>query len=220
MSHKICLGLLMTAACGTQVADAPDAGLRVSPGKGDQPSEDAGAPGCATQATQLLANPSFDQFPDGTGWTQALIASDSPLITDADGVVEHTPPFKAWLGGIEAPIGATVKDWLVQDVTIPANTTQLVLTGVYDVRTSEAATTTEYDTAKLVITELDGTTIAVVLALSNATPKSAWTTFLHTFTQDLSGKKVRLRITSTNDELDPTSFYVDSLALTAMHCKN
>jgi hypothetical protein len=220
MAHKICLVLLMAAACDTQVSDTPDAGLKVSPGKGDQASEDAAVPGCATEATQLLANPSFDQFPEGTGWTQALIASNSPLITDADGVVEHTAPFKAWLGGIEAPIGGTVKDWLVQDVTIPANTTTLVLTGMHDVRTSEAATTTEYDTAKLLITELDGTTIAVVLALSNATPKSGWTTFGHTFTQDLSGKKVRLRITSTNDELDPTSFYFDSLALTAMRCKS
>jgi hypothetical protein len=191
----------------------PDAGVMPPPKDAMMPMGDA----CAPQVTQLLKNPSFDQPPQGTGWTQTLIISDSPLITDEDGVVEHTAPYKAWLGGFEALLFTTVTDSLVQNVTIPANTTALTLTGMYDVRTSEPASTTEYDTAKLTITETDGTVIATVLALSNKTPKTAWTMFGHAFTQNLSGKTVRFHITSTNDSLDVTSFFFDSLGLTATH---
>ena len=185
----------------------PDAGV----------TPDASAPppdACVQQITQLLVNPAFDEAPAGKGWTQTLIDADSPLVTDADGVTEQTPTMKAWLGGIEAPLGTTVKDTIVQDIMIPANTTSLVLTGFYDVRTGETGTTA-FDTAKLVVTKTDGTTIATVLSLSNLTPKTTWTTFAHAFSQNLSGQTVRIRITSTNDELDPTSFFFDSLSLLA-----
>jgi hypothetical protein len=178
---------------------------------------DAGAPppdACVPQITQLIVNAAFDEMPAGKGWTQTLIDADSPLVTDADGVTEQTPALKAWLGGIEAPLGATVKDTIVQDVVIPANTTSLVLTGFYDVRTGELGTTA-FDTAKLVVTKTDGTTIATVLSLSNLTAKTTWTTFAHAFSQNLSGQTVRIRITSTNDELDPTSFFFDSMSLLA-----
>jgi hypothetical protein len=179
--------------------------------------QDAGVPtpdACVQQITQLLVNPAFDETPAGKGWTQTLIDADSPLVTDADGVTEQTPTMKAWLGGIEAPLGVTVKDTLVQDVVIPANTTNLVLSGFYDVRTGELGTTA-FDTARLVVTKTDGTTIATVLSLSNLSAKTTWTTFAHAFSQNLSGQTVRIRITSTNDELDPTSFFFDSLSLVA-----
>ena len=169
---------------------------------------------CVPQVKQLLVNPAFDEAPQGKGWQQQLIVADSPLITGEDGVPEHTAPNKAWLGGFEASL-TTVKDSIVQNVAIPANTTHLVLTGFYDVRTAELDNTVEYDTAKLVITEVDGTVIETVLALSNKTAKTSWTMFGHAITQNLSGKTVRVRLTSTNDSLDPTSFYFDSLALTA-----
>src|SRR5262249_55400545 len=131
------------------------------------------------------------------------------------GVPEHTAPRKAWLGGFEAPLGEILADSLVQTVTIPANTTQLVISGVYDGRNHEAPSPTSYDTPEPFVARTDGSMFATVLALSNATPKAGWTAFAYTFTQNLSGKTVRVRLSSTNDELDPTSFYFDSLALTA-----
>jgi len=235
MVNKLCFGLVALTACSAQSSpseltlpdasqaartDAPNnppppppgADAAVVPADAATPAGDA----CVPQVTQLLVNPAFDNAPIGTGWSQTLIDVLSPLITDADGVVEHTTPYKAWLGGFEAGTG-TVKDSLVQNVAIPANTTHLVLTGMYDVRTDELPSTIEYDTAKLVITELDGTTIVTVLALSNTAPTTAWTMFGHAFTQNLSGKTVRVRLTSTNDLSDATSFFFDSLALTATH---
>ncbi|HEY5926733.1 MAG TPA: hypothetical protein VIV11_33835 [Kofleriaceae bacterium] len=224
---------LLACACAAQsgpapeINDTPDAGqvarLDARQDPPPPPPPDAGVlvdaatpPGdaCISQVKQLLVNPAFDASPQGAGWQQTLVDIESPLITGDDGVLEHTPALKAWLGGYEALVG-TATDVLVQNVTIPANTTHLVLTGMYDVRTGEPASTTAYDTAKLVITEMDGTVIATVLSLSNLTPKTAWTMFGHAFTQNLSGKTVRVRLTSSNDILDPTSFFFDSLALTA-----
>ena len=238
MSQKISFSLLMaTAACSAQASDppdvqgTPDAGQTARydaqnqpppPPPGSDAAVDAGVPpgdGCAQQVTQLLKNATFDQAPLSTQWSQTRIDPYEPLVVDDPtiGVPAHTPPARAWLGGIEAGLSIEVTDALVQNVTIPTTTTALTLTGMYDVRTSEAPTTIAYDTAALVITELDGTPIVTVLSASNLTPKTTWTMFGHAFTQNLAGKTVRVRITSTNDFSDPTSFFFDSLALTATH---
>jgi hypothetical protein len=172
---------------------------------------------CIPMTTQLLANASLDQSPQGAGWVEHVIKAGFPLITPEDnktGPIEHTAPYKAWLGGFT---GNGVTDVLYQDVAIPAATQQLALTGFHDVRTDEPAGSAAYDTAAIELTQPSGAVIATALGVSNATPQTAWTFFNHTFTQNLSGQTVRLRITSTNDGGYPTSFYFDTLALTATH---
>ena len=178
---------------------------------------DAPPDACVPVDTQLLANPVFDLSPLGTGWQETRIDPGAPLVTGDDGVVEHSAPYKAWLGGFEAPT-ASVTDVLWQDVVVPATTTQLVLTGYYEVRTGETTTTSAFDTASLALTQTNGTPIQVVRSVSNLTATTAWTAISHTFTQNLAGQTVRLRMTSTNDFLNATSFYFDTLALTATHC--
>src|SRR5690606_30796050 len=112
----------------------------------------------------------FDLTPVGIGWQETRIDPAFPLVTADDGVVEHSAPYKAWLGGI-ADEAASTTDVLWQDVAIPMGTTQLVLTGYYEVRTGEAPTeTTAFDTASIALTRTDGTPIQVVRALSNLTP--------------------------------------------------
>src|SRR5262245_19575336 len=49
---------------------------------------------CAPQVTQLLTNTALDMAPVGIGWQQTLAAAGYPLITDEDGVAEHTPFYK------------------------------------------------------------------------------------------------------------------------------
>ncbi|CAN5782662.1 hypothetical protein BH11MYX3_BH11MYX3_31380 [soil metagenome] len=179
---------------------------------------DAPPDACVPVTTQILVNPVFDLTPVGTGWTQTVIDPTYPLITDQDGVVEQTAPYKAWLGGIVAPSGS-VTDVLYQDIAIPAGTTQLVLTGFYEVRSGESATDTNvYDTAEIAVTQTTGTPIVTINSFSNRTPTTTWTAINHTFAQNLSGQTVRLRMTSSNDFLNATSFYFDSLALNATHC--
>lgn len=192
------------------VADAsPDASLPDAP-----PAAPADA--CVPMTTQILANPALDLTPMGMGWVQQLISSSDPLITAQDGVTEHSPPYKAWLGGFNAGSGNTVTDVLHQDVAIPAMTSQLVLTGFYQVRTEESGSTV-YDTGSVALIQTSGTPIETVLSLSNATPKTSWTAFAHTFTQNVSGQTVRLRFTSSSDASRRTHFFFDTLALTATH---
>jgi hypothetical protein len=172
---------------------------------------------CVPVVTQLLVNPTYDLTPMGAGWQQTPIDAQFPLITDQDGVPEHSAPFKAWLGGLVASSG-TVTDVLFQDVAIPPLTTQLVLTGVFDVRTSEDPSATfPFDTASLTVTQTNGTPIVTILSLSNLTPKTDWTPISFTFAQNLSAQTVRLRMTSSNDFSLPTSFFFDTFALTATH---
>jgi hypothetical protein len=69
------------------------------------------------------------------------------------------------------------------------------------------------------LTQTNGTPIETAQSLSNANPTTAWTAFSKTFTTNLSGQTVRLRLTSTNDIITATSFYYDTLALTATYCQ-
>jgi hypothetical protein len=175
---------------------------------------------CTPVTTQLLANPSLDLTPMGTGWMQTPIDAAFPPITDQDGAPEQSAPYKVWLGGFIAPTtGGTVTDIVYQDVVVPANTTQLVLTGYYLVATQESATaTTAFDTGSLAITQTDGTQIAGIYSFSNLTPFAAWTAINYTVPQNLSGQTIRLRMTSSNDDSFVTNFYFDSFALNATHC--
>ena len=173
---------------------------------------------CVPVTTQLLASPSFDLTPIGTGWTQTPIDVAFPPITDQDGPVEHSAPYKVWMGGILAPAGLSVTDIVYQDVVVPANTTQLVLTGYYIVGTQELTTTTVYDTGSLAFTQTNGTPIVTVNSFSNLTTVAAWTAINFTVPQNLSGQTIRLRMTSSNDSSYVSNFFFDSFALNATHC--
>lgn len=175
---------------------------------------------CVPVASELLANPAVDLSPMGTGWQQTVIDAAAPLITDEDGITEHSAPYKVWLGGIVAPnLGQSVTDVLWQDVAVPAGTTQLTLSYYVAVATGESATDTNvYDTASVAITQTNGTVIASVASYSNRTPIATWTQVTFNVPQNLSGQTVRLRLTSSNDFSLATSFWFDSFNLTATHC--
>ncbi len=186
------------------------------------PPTDAGVDApyqCSVTTKQLLSNPVLDLNPSGMGWVQQGDVG-APLITGDDGVVEHSVPFKAWLGGVEGDDYAvnSLTDVLYQDVLVPAGTTKLKLTGYYEVRTSETDTLV-YDRANVTLVETNGTPIEAVKALTNLTKTTSWTAINHTFAAPQAGKTVRIRITSTNDVYEPTSFYFDTLALTATICQ-
>ncbi len=199
----------------------PDAQVTVTPADAQPQPQDAPAvvePVCSDQ--QLLSNPVLDLNPSGMGWIQQNIDNLAPIITGDDGIAEHSPPFKAWMGGLESyDYGVnSVTDVLYQDVTIPANTTQVRLTGQYEVRTMDLEPYA-YDTAQLAFTQVDGTPLLIVKDLSNLTPTTTWTAIDQLAPANLAGQTIRIRITSTNDIIEPTSFYFDTLALTATVCQ-
>ena len=175
---------------------------------------------CTVQTQQKLLNPVLDLSPPGTSWVMQNIDNAYPVVTSDGVLVAQSAPYKAWMGGIAGDdIGASsATDGLYQDVQVPAGTTALVFTGYYDVRTSETGTTV-YDRGTVSLTRTDGTPLETIINLTNATPTSAWTSFSRTFTGNYAGQTVRLRFTTTNDIINPTSFYFDTFTLTATYCQ-
>ena len=184
---------------------------------------DAPPDACVPQTTELLQNPVFDLTPVGTMWTQVPInASYPPITSDLNqngGFAAQTAPYKVWLGGfVSSGVGSVVTDVVYQDVTVPAGTTQLVLTGYMQVGTGETGTTV-YDTASLDLQQTNGTPIENVQSLTNNSgTNNAWVAFSHTFTTIPVGQTVRLRMTSSNDYSNATAFLFDTLSLKATHC--
>jgi hypothetical protein len=186
----------------------------------DAPPVDA----CVPVVSELLTNPVFDLTPTGTGWTeqpiQNLPGGPYPIIT-SDGFGAQSVPFKAWLGGAAgsdaSPAQSSLTDVLYQDVTIPANTTVLAITGFFVVGTTETAGTGIFDTGTLDLIQTNGTPIENVMSLNNTTTTADWTAFNHTFAASLSGQTVRLRATSTNDITNNSNFFFDTLSLKATH---
>lgn len=203
---------------GPDAARQPDAGVGVDASVDastvtpvDAPPGTDAPPGCTPMTTQLLVNPAFDGTPLGTGWTEVPIDAAAPLITGDSSLIQSSPNV-AWLGGFESSSSTTkVTDRLSQQVTIPAGTTQLVLTGHFQVKTSEWLANWD-DTAAI---ELQGQT---ALSLHEGSATTAWKAFSYTFTPTHAGQTVTLRLSSSNDDTYVTSFFFDSLALTATYC--
>ncbi|MDX2088591.1 MAG: hypothetical protein SFX73_12120 [Kofleriaceae bacterium] len=170
---------------------------------------------CVPVNTELLVNGSFDAAQRGMGWTEV----NGPIVSSPNAVATQAGAYYAWLGGILAPEGGTVTDAVYQDITVPANTTQLRLTGYWTVRSGEdPSATAVYDSASLALTTTNNVPYTIVQQLSNLSENAAWQAIDHTFVQDLSGTTVRLRMTSTSDDSLETSFWFDTLSLVATHC--
>lgn len=203
-------------------SDAPvDARPDARPDAPPDARPDAPPDACVPQTTELLQNPVLDLSPAGVDWTQVPIDPAFPPITSDGQFAAHTAPYKAWMGGITGDDEgvASVTDVIYQDVSVPAGTTQLVLTGYYVVGTNETTTTAANDTGHVDLLQTNGVPIENVLSLSNLTVTgSSWLLFTHTFTTIPAGQTVRLRITSTNNQTLGTNFFFDTLSLKATHC--
>jgi hypothetical protein len=178
---------------------------------------------CVPVQTQLLGNPAFDTSPDAS-WTQQPIDETNfgPIISpgQSGGVVPQTPSFMAWLGGVygdEEGTSQKLVDEIYEDVAIPANTTSLVLTGYYNVKTGETGSSV-FDRGSLSLNTTSNTVIENVLSLTNANATADWTPINHTVNANVAGQTVRLFMTSSNDFSNATSFYFDSFSLVATHC--
>ena len=221
MSYRgLVAGVAMLSACaqagaGLERADASigssDGNTTDSPGTTDgQPID--GPPACTPMTVNLLQNGNFDATPLATMWTETRYGNE--LIVRNDGFAAQTGTSKAWLGGVT---GSAAADALHQDVAVPASATGISLTGYYHVITGESGATV-YDHGNIDLATTAGTVIEAVAALDNAHATTGWTSFTKTFTQNIAGMTVRVRLSSTNDILNATSFYFDTLALNATVC--
>jgi len=170
-------------------------------------------PACTMMNINLLTNPSFDMTPMGMGWVEAPIDPMYPIIT-ADGTLVQSAPNKAWMGGLAR---ANANDTLHQDITVPAGATALRLAGFYEVRTQELFGV--YDRAKIELVTTGGTLIQQAFAVDNNGDTTAWTPLAFNFSSAHAGQTVRLRLSTASDTTDSTSFFFDSLSVTATVCQ-
>lgn len=176
---------------------------------------------CVPGSTQFLTNPGFDTGP-GT-WQEVPITDPDgvpfPIVVTAPtGFPAQTPGYIAWLGGIFAfqVQQFSVTDEIYQIVGIAPGATGLMLSGYWAVDTAEAADGDATDTFTLEIRSTTGALLQQILVLNNtAQVNPAWTAFSVPITANIAGQNVRIRATSTNDLTLATSFFLDSLSLSA-----
>lgn len=213
-THEQGVGVVDSGTGGTEDSGSGSGVPQDAPTSG---GPDSGPGPCTVTTRDLLMNGTFEGA--GTGWTAVPIVANDPLVGDnsGGGIAAHSPTMRAWLGGVAQ---ANATDRLYQDVLVPASTTMLVLTGFYEVRTGESGATV-YDTGKAEITTTAGTSIEVIKALDNAQKTTTWTSLDHPFTNlaQMKGQTVRVHLTTTNDGLNATSFYFDTLHLNATVCE-
>jgi serine protease AprX len=205
---------------GTVYMDAPAADQHHDSGMGSGSGSGSGQ--CTPMQIELLKNPSFDLAPAGTMWMATPYDATLPIVTADLGIAQQSAPYDAFMGGLQATdYGvSTVSDTLYQDVAIPATATALVLTGYYEVRTSDS-TTIVYDKASVSLTQTSGTVIEPIFTeqqLNNTHATTSWTAINHTFTNVSAGQTVRLYFTTLNDITLATAFYFDTLSLQATAC--
>ena len=182
---------------------------------------------CVPVAVEKLLNPALDLAPMGTNWTQVLIPNvpggPYPVITNAGPFAPHSAPNKAWFGGVAAgDAGANnVTDQAFQDFAVPANATMIVVSGFFATGTQESGGTV-FDTFSLDITQTNGTPIESILTLDNTVVQNTFAQFSHTVSAgglaQMVGKTVRLRGTSTNDIINASNFFIDTLSVSAVAC--
>ncbi|MBL9016981.1 MAG: hypothetical protein JNL83_22520 [Myxococcales bacterium] len=227
MQYRRLWPLALVTACAQAGQSQPQGQVDAPPGTTPDAQIDApmmggeagiDTPGpCTPMMVNLLQNGNFETQPLATGWTETRYQNE-PIVRADGTIVAQSGTVRAWLGGVLGGIGAAATDALHQDVAVPASATNIVITGFYDVRTGETGTT-QYDTASFAITSTGGAVLQQVQALSNAAPTTAWTAINVPVTANIAGQTVRLRLASSNDFTAATSFYFDTLALTATVCQ-
>jgi len=209
----------------TPAADAPID--MVEPHNDAPPDAPPAVPdACVPAEVEHLANPVFDLAPAGVGWTEVpmpnIPGGPFPIITSdvSAGLNPQSAPNHAWLGGLTAadasPPRATISDQVFQDVTLPADTSLVTVSGFFAGQTNEGAGV--FDRFSLDIVQTNGTVIENVLKLDNSNVNNSYAPFVKTIGAPLAGKTVRLRMTSTHDDSFVTNFFIDSLSLKATHC--
>jgi hypothetical protein len=210
------LGLLLAVApalvgcaqgTAADLGDVPDAA-----GAADAAPGPSDAAACVLGPVQLLTNAAFDDTPVGTGWTED--AFDVAIIQPPpDGVTAESGTTVAWLAGY----ATASDDHLSQDVVIPAEATELTVTGFVWVETEETGAG-DFDVAQLRLATTGGVTVEVLGDWSNQSEDGAWLPFSATLGSAHAGETLRLQLDASTDGSLLTSFLFDTMAVTARAC--
>jgi cysteine-rich repeat protein len=163
-------------------------------------------------SVELLTSGNFDG--DNSRWTQVtsgrmLIWSQTtaPSFTPAP----HSPPGFAWLG-YDA---INMKPALRQNITVPPDALQLNIMGYYQIQTDESGCACDYGRVQIDV----GGTVTNLVEWSAYDANTDWA-FFSTFVNatPIAGQTVALQLQADMDDATNTSFYFDSLTVTADVC--
>jgi hypothetical protein len=187
---------------------------------GDLQTCDAGGAwqSTGTSTRELLVNPAFDLDLNETGWTNPGIPIVYAAPTPGGGVTNHPDvaaqslPNLAWFGGLD-----NSDDRLSQSIAIPAGATNLTFRLFYAVVTGKT-NVTEIDTFDASL--LAGAQVISLAHISNLNATDTWTPVSVTLPAALAGQTVTLQLRGvTNANANRlTSFYIDTMSLSAVAC--
>jgi len=189
----------------------PDAAI----GPPDAMVQTPDASGCTTQTIQLLSNENFD-LGSGGGWVEN--GAGYPIVlspSDPTYPLPITPQsgnYAAWMGGVDSATRA-----IYQDVVVPADATNLTLSGYIYIATGE--TSGVWDTWAATIRNTSGGVLETLASLSNADANDTWTAFSYPAATNLAGQTIRIYFENTNDAINNTNFFVDTLLLNVTSCQ-
>lgn len=194
---------------------------------------DAPTDACVPVVLEKLANPVFDLTPAGVNWVDqrdprlnAQPGGPFPIISpNPTGLIPVSAPNQAWLGGAAGeditPQVSSLTDQLFQDIVIPADATQIVVSGFFLVGTQDDPSTV-FDTFSLDITQTNGTPIENVLTANNTTVAASYTPFSKTISAgglaQMAGQTVRIRAIMVNDVSFLTNVFLDSMSVKVTGC--
>ena len=171
---------------------------------------------CVVMQLPILANGAFDDSPLGVSWIDDAQDPNFPIIeVSPSGLVPDSEPNLAWLGGAD-----DAQDHLLQNVTIPAGTTSLVLTGAYLIGSVEDPSQA-FDFAAIRFTDAagTGTVLEPLASFDNTDENNDWTSLNVTSAATFAGQTIRFEIDSATDDSNNTNFFFDTLQLTATVCR-
>jgi hypothetical protein len=161
---------------------------------------------------ELLSNPGFDATP---AWTESAAPSGSMLVDSASEIAielgeafdAQSPPNVLWLGGVENDTQLASLS-----VTIPAQTTEVRVTG-YVIIATELESATNDDVAYVGF--IDGGTTLPIVEWDALDANEQWTFFSAPFdASGLAGRTLSFGVGATTDGTENTNFFFDSLSLT------
>jgi hypothetical protein len=118
-----------------------------------------------------------------------------------------------WLGG-----DTSLDDYANQVITVPAETTSLVISG-YRYTLTQETLSGDYDDAYIDLWDSTFSTLKEELVTySNNDTTTGWVSFSLTASTPYAGQTLTLSLNSSNDFSRKTSFYFDSLSVKATHC--
>lgn len=177
------------------------------------------AMGCTVQTVNLLGNGNFDS--GAVTWvTQGspdyydviLSTSSSP---DPFPKTPYSGVWGAWLGGAYGPdISTNEIMYVYQDVAVPAGATGLSISGQ---RWFESSDFGNYDQSAVEIWNTSNTFLQSVALWNADDVTTAWTAF-SAATNNYAGQTVRVVLISSNDWIDNTNFFYDSVSFNATVC--